>query len=100
MVSTFIYLCLHHLPCDCHTLVPEIHVCPEMFHVLLHYSNAIIHGDKCCLDKCIIHNCMHLSKQQGRLNYSVCRQDYRRRQVGGCADTWYKHIQPIEILEL
>ena len=24
----------------------------------------------------------------------VCYEDYRRRQVGECADTWYKRIQP------
>ena len=26
----------------------------------------------------------------------VCRKDYRWRQVGECADTWYKRIQPTE----
>ena len=24
----------------------------------------------------------------------VCREDYQQRQVGECADTWYKRIQP------
>ena len=26
----------------------------------------------------------------------VCHEDYRRRQVGECTDTWYKQIQPTE----
>ena len=31
----------------------------------------------------------------------LCREDYRRRQVGECADTWYKpRIQPTETVEL
>ena len=31
----------------------------------------------------------------------VCREDYRRRQVGECVDTWYKPcIQPTETVEL
>ena len=29
-----VYLCLYHLPRVCHTLVPEIHVHPEMLCVL------------------------------------------------------------------
>ena len=28
----------------------------------------------------------------------VCCEDYRRRQVGKCADTWYKRIQPTQIV--
>ena len=27
-------------------------------------------------------------------------EDYRRRQVDECADTWYKRIQPAETVEL
>ena len=30
----------------------------------------------------------------------VCREDYRQRQVGECADTWYKRIQPTETVDL
>ena len=29
----------------------------------------------------------------------VCREDYRRRQVGECADTWYKQIRPTETVD-
>ena len=44
-----IYVCMYHLPCICHTLVPEIRVRPEMLHVFW----------------CVINNCT-------RLNF-VCR---------------------------
>ena len=30
----------------------------------------------------------------------VYREDYQRRQVGECADTWYKRIQPTETVDL
>ena len=30
----------------------------------------------------------------------VCREDYRRRQVGECTNTWYKRIQHTETVEL
>ena len=68
-----IYLCLYHLPRVCRTLVPEIRVCTEMLHVF-QYIDVLT---------CVIYNCMHWTAGATR----VCREDYRWRQVGECAQT-------------
>ena len=52
-----IYLCMYHLPRICCTLVPEIHVRPEMLHAF-RYIDVLT---------CIIYNCVHSTEQQGRL---------------------------------
>ena len=54
---------------------------------------------------CVVYNCIPLvglnSKEEWSLDLLVvCCEDYWRRQVGECADTWYKWIEPIERLEL
>ena len=52
---------------------------------------------------CVIYNCMHSNEQQGRLELLMSNhEDYRRRQVGECADihVWYKQIQPTETVDL
>ena len=46
---------------------------------------------------CVIYNYIHLN---GVYLSRVCHEDYRRRQVGECADAWYKQIQPTERVEL
>ena len=88
------YLSMYHLPRICCTLVPEICVCPEMLHVF-QYIDVLT---------CMIYNYMHLTEQQRGLELlvsAVSGEDYRRKQVGECADTWYKlRIQPTETVEL
>ena len=75
-----VYLCMYHLPYVCCTLVPKICVLPEMLDVFW-YIDVLM---------CMIYNCMHSTEQQGRLELpAVCREAYRRRQVGEYADTWY-----------
>ena len=49
-----IMACLYHLPHVCHTLVPEIHVCPEMLHVFRYIYMLT----------CVI---LHSTEQQERL---------------------------------
>ena len=56
-----IFLCMYHLPRVCHTLVPEIHVRPEIIHVF-QYIDVLT---------CVIYNCMHSNEQQGRLELLV-----------------------------
>ena len=66
---------MYHLPYVCCTLVPEICVLPDVFW----YIDVLM---------CMIYNCMLLTEQQGRLELpAVCREAYRRRQVGECSDT-------------
>ena len=62
-------------------------ICPEMLRVFW-YRDVLT---------CVIYNCMHLNEKHGQLELLiVCCEDYRRRQVGECADTWHKWIQPTE----
>ena len=77
------YLCLYRLPHVCRTLVPKIRVHPEILHVF-RYIDVLVNSP------------------QGQLELfvSASREDYRQRQVGECADTWYKQIQPTETVEL
>ena len=49
---------LYHLPHICRTLVPKICVRPEMLRVFW-YNDVLM---------CVIYNCMHSTKQQGRLS--------------------------------
>ena len=60
---------MYHLPRVCCTLVPEIHVCHEMLTVFWYIIDVVL----------------------------VC--DCQQRQVGKCADTWYKRIEPTETVE-
>ena len=57
---------MYHLPRICHTLVPEIHVHPEMLHVF-RYIDMLT---------CVSYNCTRLkdlcsTEQQGRLELLV-----------------------------
>ena len=61
--------------CVCRTLVPKICVCPEMLRVFWYID---------------VLRCVSYNRKQGRLEL------LRKRQVGKCADTWYKRIQPTE----
>ena len=95
MVCQFLsmYLCLYHLPRVCHTLVPEIVPCrswnapciPVYWHAHVHDLQLHIHA----LD--------WTTRTTGATR--VCHEDYWQRQVGECADIWYKRIQPTEIVE-
>ena len=78
-----IYVSMYHLLRVCRTLVPEIRVCPEMLRVF-RYINVIT---------CVIYNCTDPRTTWTTGATRVCREDYRWRQVGECADTWYKQIQ-------
>ena len=96
-VCMYVCICYVSLTSVCCTLVLEIRVHPEMLHILtcsmywcahvrglqLHPTRRLNSKDKWSLDLLI-----------------VCRGDYQWRQVGECADTWYKRIQPTERLEL
>ena len=55
------YVSMYHLPSVCRTLVPEIHVCPKMLHVI-RYIDVLM---------CMIYNCMYSTEQQGRLELLV-----------------------------
>ena len=80
-----------HLPRVCRTLVPEIRARPEMLRVI-RYIDVLT---------CVIYNWNSKDDwSYSCLSHSVCREEYRRRQVGECADTWYKRIQPSETVEL
>ena len=87
-VCMYIYISLTSI---CRTLVPEIRVHPRMLRILTFLMLM-----------CVIYNCMHSShEQQGWIELLiVCREDNRRRQVGECADTWYKQIQHTERAKL
>ena len=52
---------MYHLPCVCHTLVPEIHVHPEVLCVF-RYIDMLT---------CVIYNCIQSTEQQGRLELLV-----------------------------
>ena len=41
---------------------------------------------------------LHSARMTGATR--VFCEDYRRRQVDECADTWYKRVQPAETVEL
>ena len=56
------YLSMYHLPCVCHTLVPEIRVRPEILHVFLYINILMIY---------MIYYCMHSTDQQERLELLV-----------------------------
>ena len=77
-IYVVIMVCIYVVCC---TLVSEIRVSPEMLRVF-QYIEVLT---------CVIYNC--------ELLLSHC-EDYRRRQVGECADTWYKRIQPTGKVEL
>ena len=78
-----IYVSMYHLPRICHTLVPKIHVRPEMLRVF-RYIDMLT---------CVIYS---LTEQYSNSNSLVPRSHlYRRRQVGECADTWYKQIETL-----
>ena len=72
-LHVFIYLSMYHLPCVCHTLVPKIRVHPEMLHVF-RYIDVLM---------CLMMN----SKDDWSFTRCFSHEDYRRRQVGECADT-------------
>ena len=83
---------MYHLPRVCCTLVPKICVHPEMLRVF-RYIDMLM---------CVIY-ALHLHRTSRTTGATyVCREDYRRRQVGECTDTWYmyKRIQSTEIVEL
>ena len=73
---------MYHLTCVCRTLVPEIRVRPEILRVFQYID----------VFTCVIYNCTRLNGQERLGAARVCREAYRRRQVGECADTWYKQI--------
>ena len=54
-----VYISLYYLPRICHTLVPEIHVRPEMLHVF-QYIDVLTY---------VIYNCS--TEQQGQLKLLV-----------------------------
>ena len=68
----------YHLPRICHTLVPGIRIHTEMLHVI-RYIDVLthMHGVKLYL----------IAWTTGATR--AFREDYRRRQVGECTDTWY-----------
>ena len=48
---------------------------------------------------CVIYTCTRQnSKNSGSIH--ACHDDYQQRQVGECADTWYKWIQPTGTVKL
>ena len=72
---------MYHLPHVCCTLVPEIHVYPEILRVFW-YIDALT---------CVIYNCAY-SKDDWSTNvvqnYLLCHENYRLRQrVSEYADT-------------
>ena len=86
-IMVCIYLCMYHLSRVCCTLVPKIYVCPEMLLCIPVYWHAHV----CDLQ---LYALDWTSRMTGATR--VCREDYRWRQVGECADTWYNQIQPTE----
>ena len=107
---------MYHLPCVCHTLAPEICVCLENACLRVWFTTALnqrrydtrISPYHTSIAIAICTNC-----NWGTVRYA-CRTSsgtehwpawtmktlsheyYRWRQVGKCADTWYKWIQPTE----
>ena len=88
-----IMVCLYHLPCVCHTLVPKISVHPEMLHAfgILTFSCA-------WFTTALDWTADWTAKTTGISR--VCHENYWWRQVGECTDTLYKQIQPTKTVEL
>ena len=57
----YVSIYMYHLPRVCRTLVPEIHVHPEMLHVFWYIDMLT----------CVIYNCMQSTEQQGRMELLV-----------------------------
>ena len=89
-IMVCIYLSMYHLPRVCSTQVPEICVRPEMLCIPVHW-HAHVHDLQ-------LHALDWTARTTGAT--CVCCEGYQRRQVGECADTWYKRIQPTETVEL
>ena len=92
-----IYVFMYHLPCVCH-------VTPRFPRSVYTLKCSVYSGT--CILTC---SCAWFTTVCTRMNskddwsYSclrLCREDYWRRQVGECADTWYKRIQPTGKVEL
>ena len=82
---------MYHLPHICCTqLVPVISVC----HKTLWVFQCIY------VLTCVIYWSTDIKDDWSLELLVVCHTDYRRRQVGECADTWYKRIQPTDRDEL
>ena len=74
--SIYVPTCMY--VCVCRTLAPEIRARPEMLRVIR------------CIDvlTCVIYNWDSKDDwSYSCLRHSVCREEYRRSQVGECADT-------------
>ena len=88
------YVCMYvSLTRICCTPIPEIRVCPEMLHLLLYINVVYVWFTTAC-----IHRLNSKDEWSLDLLIAVCREDDQLRQVGECADTWYKLIQPNELL--
>ena len=74
---------MYHLPCVCRTLVPKIHARHKMLCVF-RYIDMLT---------CVINKIELTARMTGtslaRFTH-VCHEEYQRRQVGECADKWYK----------
>ena len=81
---------MYHLPCIYCALVPKICVRHKMLHVFWYID---------------VLTCMITHRLNSKDNWTlelvvVCHEYYRQGQVGECADTWCKRIQPTERAQL
>ena len=76
---------MYHLPCVCCTLIPEIHVRPEMLCVFWYIDVLMF----------MIVKTVTTENSKDR-SYTLY---YQQRPVGECTDTWYKQTEPTETVE-